>query len=541
MKICLIQPPIDDFYATEIRNIPLGLLSIGANITGNHSVQILDLRYNKKRTLAFPSIFQEQQDYYLSGDQSPFNLYKNYYRFGYSQSAFEQKIPKDIDLFGISANFTTYSHNLFELLKFLTTHRLSAKTVVGGHAAAATPGIFIDHGADFEVFGEGEKAFNQLIKALDNSATDFSHIPNLRWIQAGEKITNPQSFITDLDNLKFADYQLSGTPTYRLGWKKHAMLLISRGCPNHCNFCSIHQIMGHRYRSRSVSNVIAEIEEKVSQGFRSFDFEDDHFGGNKKWLHLFLDQVIEKFSAYDLSFQAMNGITATNLDEAILKKMKTAGFSSLNLALVSENEIEQNRLNRPFQTKQFTTIVYLAKQYDFFITAYVILGLPDHTIETMLNSILFLAKLPVLIGPSFFYLVPQTPIFQSCEAADKVPKDFRQYRSSYMPYETDNFCRKDLITLFRITRLLNFLKDTQKQAIAYKIKDKKIILSPTIAGPAKRKQLGLAIFEKIKETKQFFGVKKITSASYQLFPIDTQTSIVDDFLEKLENRRLTNF
>ena len=533
MKICLIQPPINDFYETEIRNIPLGLLSIGANLEG-HDVQVVDLRKSGRKTLPVPDVFSDLKQYYHSDDKSPFGLYKNYYRFGYTIDEFDEMIPTNIDIYGISAMFTTYSENVIEIIKFLKTNRPECKIVVGGHACAAMLGSFIPEGADFEIYGEGELTLPILVDAIGKNDTDLSPIPNLVWEQGNEIIINHQEFIAVLDALKFADYTFSGVPEYKLGRKKHAMLMISRGCPNHCSFCSIHQVMGHRYRTRSVENVLAEIDEKITQGFRSFDFEDDHFGGNRKWLNRFLDAIIERYSGYDLSFQTMNGITATNLDEELLIKMRKVGFSSLNLALVSEKELEQNHLKRPFSTEKFTNLVQLAKKHDFFITAYLILGLPNHSIEEMLESILFLAELPVLIGPSFFYLVPNTPIFDSCELSANILSDKRTFRSSYMPYKTDKFNRRDLMTLFRITRIINFHKALSNIAKQYQIQDKIIHISKNISGYEVQQQLGMALIDLMTRDHTIYGLKKIDQFRYGFVEEVVNCDIVRMFLEKYQ-------
>ena len=537
MKICLVQTPINDFYTTEIRNIPLGLLSIGANIDRQHDVQILDIRFSIRKTIAIPEVFNELKKHYWPGDKSPFGLYKNYYRFGFSRNEFENIFPKNIDLFGISAQFTTYSENVFEIIHFLKQHRPKCKIVVGGHACAAIPGSFIKIGADYEIYGEGELALPKLINAITNKQKDLSTIPNLIWKNDNKVTKNKQKLIQNLDFLNFPDYNLKGTPTYTLSGKKHAMLMISRGCPNKCSFCCIHQVMGNQYRARSMENVLLELDQKISQHFHSFDFEDDHFGGDKAWLSTFLDKVIDKYGHLDLSFQAMNGITATNLDEEILKKMKKAGFSSLNLALVSENEIQQCNLNRPFNTKKFALLVELAEKHGFFITAYLILGLPYHTIEQMLDSILYLAKLPVLIGPSFFYLIPSTPIFDKCQLSTDLLADKRTYRSSFMPLETENFSRRDLITLFRLIRIVNFQKEIANLNIRskYLLKDNQIILPDNINGKSKRYQLGLALIDIMKIRKKIYGATKVDKNVFELKEEEVDWEIVEKYLRGMSN------
>ncbi|RKY75153.1 radical SAM protein, partial [candidate division KSB1 bacterium] len=56
MKILLINPPIEDFYQTEIRQEPLGLEYLAAVLQQqSHQVKILDaLASGKKRVIPLP-------------------------------------------------------------------------------------------------------------------------------------------------------------------------------------------------------------------------------------------------------------------------------------------------------------------------------------------------------------------------------------------------------------------------------------------------------------------------------------------------------
>jgi radical SAM superfamily enzyme YgiQ (UPF0313 family) len=178
--------------------------------------------------------------------------------------------------------------------------------------------------------------------------------------------------------------------------------------------------------------------------------------------------------------------------------------------------------------------VYLAKKHGFFITAYLILGLPNNRINQMLDSLLFLAQLPVLIGPSFFYLVPGTTIFKQCELSAEILSDERTYRSSYMPYETENFLRKDLMTLFRITRIINFWKEFAGTKSRYEIKDDRILISPYLPPRENQIQLGLALLEILRETGHIFGATKENRNTYQIFREHINPQIVKDFLQRYQ-------
>jgi hypothetical protein len=64
----------------------------------------------------------------------------------------------------------------------------------------------------------------------------------------------------------------------------------------------------------------------------------------------------------------------------------------------------------------------------------------------------------VLIGPSIYYPTPGTPLFEKCKEMDILPSHFSQWRSSAFPIETEEFNRLDLVTLFRLARVINFIK-----------------------------------------------------------------------------------
>lgn len=532
MKICLIQPPIEDFYTTPARNLPLGLLSLAAMLKG-HQLQILDLRYGRQTKIPPPAELQEVLPFYHPEDASPFGLYKNFYRFGPANDEIRATLPRDCELFLITALCTTYADMVYELIDIIKECVPHARIVIGGAHATVLPDEVLNAGADFVIRGESEFAIKSLVTELEKAVPNFYVVPNLVWRENGSIRSNPVQFIDDLDALPFPDYNLTGLPAYELNGQRHAMLIASRGCPYHCTFCGIRQTMGVSNRRRSVENILAEMTQLYNMGIRSFDFEDDHFGGEQDWLIELLDGIVARFGAGQLTLSAMNGITASNFDETILRKMRLAGFQSLNLSLVTPSIGRQRELRRPFGTEMMIELITLAHSLGFDITTYLIIGLPGDTAAEILHAILFLSSQPVLIGPSLFYLVPGAELFNEIAAKGQIPTSRLKYRATFFPVESAECDRAAAMTLFRLCRLINFLKgliDRGFDFVSCKIINDHLIIPGQCRGRAARRAIGIALLRHFFRTGQLCGTRRIANGEYLLVPEKVNQGLLDEFL-----------
>jgi hypothetical protein len=95
--------------------------------------------------------------------------------------------------------------------------------------------------------------------------------------------------------------------------------------------------------------------------------------------------------------------------------------------------------------------------------------MPGQTIEDMVDTVGYLMRRQVLIGPSIYYPVPGTALFDTCRKEGVLPRCTSQYRSSAVPIETGDFSRIDLITLFRLVRAVNFIKGKIDEQVCPKV------------------------------------------------------------------------
>jgi molybdenum cofactor biosynthesis enzyme MoaA len=232
-------------------------------------------------------------------------------------------------------------------------------------------------------------------------------------------------------------------------------MITSRGCPYACSFCSIHQTFGQGYRRRRLEDIMAEIEQRFQQGYRVFDFEDDNLTFNLPEMKKLCRQLIKRFPAA-ITCMAMNGISYLDLDRELLQLMRQAGFQDLNISLVSSNADVLAGNRRANDLHKYVEVVQQAQELKFKIVSYQILGLPDESLETMIQTIIIAGHLPVLLGLSCFYLTPGTHA-----ARDFPPPDSKQMicsRSTTLGFEGTRHNRDDLYTLVVAGRILNFLK-----------------------------------------------------------------------------------
>jgi radical SAM superfamily enzyme YgiQ (UPF0313 family) len=464
MKILLIQPPIQDFYQTSIRTQPIGLAYISSSLKiYGHEVEILDCQTDRKRSLPIPSELYYLKDFYPFNDRSPFKLYTGFYHFGMSWEEIKQKIEDSkAEVFGISSSFTPYHGEALNIAQMIKEWDRRKIVVMGGsHVSCDPEGVLKNPFVDYAILGEGEIRFPLFLEQVEKGGVKgLEKIDGIVYRKRGEIYINPlKTFIQDLDTLPHPSRELLELDRYRMKKKRSTVMITSRGCPHGCAYCSTHLVMGAHFRTRSPEGILQEmIECQRRYSIQTFDIEDDNFTFNKDRARELMNLIIETFGEETLELSAMNGVSFASLDGELLRLMKRAGFKTINLSLVSTDTSTKERMRRPEAVIGFDKILEEVERVGLHVIAYVILGMPDQTIDEMVNTIIYLMGKQVLIGPSIYYPTPGTPLFEKCKENGFLPSQPSQWRSSALPIETKDFDHIDIVTLFRLLRVINFIK-----------------------------------------------------------------------------------
>ncbi|MBU9888843.1 MAG: B12-binding domain-containing radical SAM protein [Candidatus Omnitrophica bacterium] len=460
MKLLLLQPPVQDFYDTDVRLQPIGLAYLKAAVRKhlpNIRVVVRDYHHGHgRRTLPLPPELRDLRDYYAADDKSPFSSFFHYFHFGADFETIAEEAAKERpDLIGLSSLFSPYYREVLRCAAAIKK-RIHVPILLGGPHVSAMPEFMLSHPeVDFVIRGEGERPLVELLRALGRRK-GLDRVPGLGFKKKGALHLNPEGRPYSVRALRVPDLSDLPRERYLFEGRPLCFIITSRGCPYRCSFCSVHRTFGHAYRERSARDILGEMKQRYREGYRVFDFEDDNFTLNKKRTTALCKKIIRSFPKKDVRLTAMNGVCYWTLDDEVLGTMREAGFTHLNLSLVSSNQALLRKLRRPLWTEKYAAVVTKAAALGFKTVAYQILGLPGETVLSMVRTLRLNAKLPVLLGASPFYLTPGAPVAATFGPLSEA--DIFKARLTALAIANPVADRGDIYTLFITTRILNFLK-----------------------------------------------------------------------------------
>ena len=205
--------------------------------------------------------------------------------------------------------------------------RMSIPVVMGGFHATWMAEEAGQH-ADAVVLGEAEKVWPRVLE-------DFKKGAPQRFYKAGDLAVLKGLPLPRRDLLKKGGYFFINT------------MQVSRGCPFHCDFCSVTAFYGHTYRLRPLEEVRREVE-LLRQGNEFIFFVDDNIIGNPVYA-MDLFSLLKDFRVKWLSHASIN--IAEN--DTLLKKAAESGcyglfigFESLSQKTLQSYHKTSNQVHR---------------------------------------------------------------------------------------------------------------------------------------------------------------------------------------------------
>jgi anaerobic magnesium-protoporphyrin IX monomethyl ester cyclase len=362
-----------------------------------------------------------------------------------------------------------------------------AKIIIGGQHATFLPEQTMDAAnADFVVLREGEKTIVELIQTIQKNG-DFSKVKGIAY-RDGDKIfiTTPRPFISDLDTITFPDYDDFNLDDYKGlpdSGRRAAGIITSRGCPFDCNYCSSKEFWTRKWRYRSAENIFSEIEYLYLElGVRALMVFDDNFTVNKTRTIEVCKGIIDR--KIDLVWCCIGSVRA--VDNEILTWMKKAGCYQIQYGVESGSTKILKNINKGQTLEQIKNAFRWTTEAGMEVYAYLIVGAPGETDETINETIQLMKKIAPNQNPSggigILWILPGTKIYQlsklqgiiSDNAWIEKDDEYLYYTGEHTPDELEQFrmrLRKGLARNGGIFTLFAFLlRNHLKQAkIIYRL------------------------------------------------------------------------
>jgi magnesium-protoporphyrin IX monomethyl ester (oxidative) cyclase len=398
---------------------------------------------------------------------------------------------------GITIPFSGWWKPAYEVASTVKSIDKDIITVLSGLHPSARPADCLMHpNIDFVVIGEPELTVFELASVLENGKeANLEKIRGIGFIKNKKTvITPPRPVIQDLDSLPFPARHLLPMEAYFAAVKENplrgeirkpwAAMLTSRSCPYDCVFCSVHTVMGKKWRGRSPENVVAEMEQLVhTYRVKQIDFLDENMTLDQKRMGTICDLIVEK--RLDLEWYTPNGVRADTLDENLLKKMKASGCKKIRVAPESGvQRVVDQIVKKNLDLKKVEQAVVLCKKVGIKVGCFFVIGLIGETKEDIAETINYAYKLRRLGADSFYfsYATPVygTELYEQAKRGGFLRDCFSDEALAEAEplIETPDFTAHDLRELCRQANLVNptFTRDKIVRAIRNPKKTAKILL-----------------------------------------------------------------
>lgn len=217
--------------------------------------------------------------------------------------------------------------------------------------------------------------------------------------------TGKRPLQADLDSLPLPARRLIDNRIYTSPETGRPLAVIhgNRGCPAHCIYCPAGVLTDFSVRFRDPARIIDELRECVEvHGVREFLFHGDTFTINKKWLKALCDGIVD--AGLDIHWGCNSRVDT--IDDERAAWMKRAGCWVVAFGIEHGDQQLLDKMRKNATVQQARDAVATCKRAGLRVHAFMVIGLPWETEETLATTYRFLREL----DPDFFDFNLATPL-----------------------------------------------------------------------------------------------------------------------------------
>ena len=306
------------------------------------------------------------------------------------------------DIIGASVSTLHYPHAA-HISKLVRKHFPKIKVVWGG------PHIELEmeecsESCDFALRGEAEHTFYELITSIGKSETDFSLIKGISYKKDGKIIHNPQrERFKNIEDLPWPAYHLIDLKKYfeypLVG------IITNRGCPFICTFCGTPARWGQMVVSRSVKNIVDEIQYLHDvHGAKGVYFFDDIFNIPRQRAIDICNEIIKRGLHKKMYFQAQLRANKGMVSEEMFRKLKIANFNKVSFGIESASQRVMDAMKKNLTIEEVEEALKMSIAAGLDTRGYFMIGNWDEGLIDIWKTVRFIIKMK--LPPSICIAVP---------------------------------------------------------------------------------------------------------------------------------------
>ncbi len=318
------------------------------------------------------------------------------------------------DLVGISVR-TMYANRAYAIA--LNYRDRGIRTVLGGIHPSMCPEEAQQY-CDSVVVGEAENVWDTLLK--DAEAGTLKRI-----YKAGSFTDLTKSPATVRTSLSKDSYLQN-------------IIQTTKGCPYHCEFCSVYAYDGQKIRNRTIEQVITEIKDINSTGSRykkknAIFFADDNIIANKK----FARELFKAIKPHNLNWSCQASINISQEDE-LLGLMRDSGCGAILIGFESISKDNLAAMHKEINQKyNYKEAIKKIQSYGIMVHSAFIVGY-DFDSDSIFDELIEFIDETNLLMPLINVLTPfpGTELFKRLEKEGRIlHKDWSRYDAKHVVFK----------------------------------------------------------------------------------------------------------
>jgi radical SAM superfamily enzyme YgiQ (UPF0313 family) len=323
---------------------------------------------------------------------------------------------------GVYANLMTRS-NVVEIIR--VARQAGWRVIVGGPEPGAYAQEFLESGADFVVFGEGESTMQELLTAFRDGSSQSDDLWKVKiagtaYLDAeGVFHQNPpRAQIADLDAQPWPARQAIDLHRYVNTWRTHhnqgsVNFITARGCPYKCRWCS-HQVYGQTHRRRNPIKVVDELEWLLTEYTPDIAWvSDDVFTINHEWIRQYAAEMRRR--DLHIPFECIS--RADRLNEEMLDLLAELGCFRIWIGSESGSQRLLDSMDRGVKVEQVQRAIEMSRARKIQSGMFLMWGYEGEEIEDIEATIHHVSKTkPDIFFTTISYPIKGTPYYQQVQS-----------------------------------------------------------------------------------------------------------------------------